>query len=134
MLGTAMHDPLQVETDAGEANGMGLLPIATTFTAEKQTVRARGKILSDRGLFAHARGLAVSGYEIHMGQTQVEGEALIQVTSRGGDIALAAEDLDADVPPTGKRRCGWLRGERSPGGYCYVVGPAGRGGFRSAAE
>ena len=91
MLGTKILDPMRVESNNAEVNGLGLLPILTTFEAEKQTVRARGNITVNRGLFAETRGLDVTGYEIHMGQTQVQGEALLHVTSRRDETTNAID-------------------------------------------
>ena len=102
MLGTAIHDPDCVESDEMQVEGLGLLPTVTVFEAEKRTVRARGNLVANRGLFAETRGLDVVGYEIHMGRTKVESEPLIRVTSRGDD---AVDDFDgaADVN-------GWIAG------------------------
>jgi adenosylcobyric acid synthase len=93
---------MRVESNNQELDGLGLLPVVTTFEAEKQTVRARGNITLNRGLFAETRGLAVVGYEIHMGRTIVESESLIHITSRGDD-ATNAFDGATDVS-------GWIAG------------------------
>lgn len=84
MLGTLIHDPDGVESDQRTTAGLGLLPVVTTFVGEKQTVRASGQIAVSRGLFADAQGLALSGYEIHMGRTVLvnEGEPLARITAR----------------------------------------------------
>ncbi len=102
MLGKAILDPLRAESNAVELSGLGLLPVVTTFTAEKQTVRATGHIMVDRGLFAGARGRQVTGYEIHMGQTRIQGEPLVHVTERGES---AVDDLDGATDPSG-----WIAG------------------------
>ncbi len=102
MLGTDIHDPLHTESGAEHVSGLGLLPTVTSFAADKQTVRTRGHIAVDRGLFAHARGRQVTGYEIHMGQTQVQGEPLIHVAARG-DQAADASDGAVDAS-------GWVAG------------------------
>ncbi|MBI5034194.1 MAG: cobyric acid synthase [Chloroflexi bacterium] len=102
MLGTKISDPMQTESNNTKVNGLGLLPIVTTFEAEKQTVRARGNIIANWGLFAETRGLDVIGYEIHMGRTSVDGESLIQVSSRG-DNATNDNDGATDVS-------GWIAG------------------------
>ena len=91
MLGERIDDPLRVESNNPLVAGLGLLAIVTTFEAEKQTVRAHGNIVANRGLFAETRGLAITGYEIHMGQTQVHGEALVQLTRRGEDATNALD-------------------------------------------
>jgi adenosylcobyric acid synthase len=69
MLGARICDPLGVEAAAGAVAGLGLLPVETTFEPEKRTVRAAGRVSADRGLFAGCAGLAVEGYEIHMGRS-----------------------------------------------------------------
>jgi adenosylcobyric acid synthase len=67
MLGQAVHDPGGVESAPDSERGLGLLPVETEFRSQKRTVRARG---------VHGpSGLAVEGYEIHMGETRVHGAA-----------------------------------------------------------
>jgi adenosylcobyric acid synthase len=73
MLGQTLRDPLGLESVAGEAEGLGLLPVATTFTPVKTTVRVRARASMSAGVFAGARGLEVSAYEIHTGSTDVRG-------------------------------------------------------------
>ncbi len=67
MLGRSVHDPAGVESAPDSERGLGLLPVETVFRSEKRTVRARGTHRSS--------GLAVEGYEIHMGETRVHGAA-----------------------------------------------------------
>lgn len=62
MLGQVVADPAGLEGDAGHDPGLGLLDVVTTLHPEK-TLRPRS------GYHA-ASGQAVSGYEIHLGQTQ----------------------------------------------------------------
>jgi adenosylcobyric acid synthase len=70
MLGRKILDPQRVESDQAEVEGLGLLDITTEFAEEKSTRQVRAKVISDAGLLAGAKGQAVSGYEIHMGQSQ----------------------------------------------------------------
>lgn len=95
-------DPLRAESNAAEVRGLGLLPVVTTFAAEKLTVQATGHIMTDRGLFAGARGREVEGYEIHMGQASVQGDPLVHVIARG---ISAVEDVDGAVDASG-----WIAG------------------------
>ncbi|WP_027417605.1 cobyric acid synthase [Aneurinibacillus terranovensis] len=64
MLGLTLHDPDGIESNHAKMNGLGLLPIHTTFQAGKRTVRVQGKVCT-----GFAEGCHVEGYEIHLGQT-----------------------------------------------------------------
>ncbi|MEK7873147.1 MAG: cobyric acid synthase CobQ, partial [Chloroflexota bacterium] len=107
MLGREVRDPGHVESEQDRADGLGLLPVVTTFAGEKVTRRVRGRVASPLGLLADAAGPAGAragatfhGYEIHMGRTEfqaahgelvepsgkaVEGRAPFVVTERGGE-------------------------------------------------
>jgi len=63
MLGTKIDD--EFESRAGAVDGIGLLPVRTTFGAEKILGRPR-RTLAD--------GSVVEGYEIHLGRTLPEGD------------------------------------------------------------
>lgn len=98
MLGRALRDPLRVESAAAETAGLALLPATTTFAAEKATHRVTARVTGDRGLLAGAAGLAIAGYEIHMGQTAHEGSPVVELRSRSGRETRAA---DGAMDPTG---------------------------------
>ena len=70
MLGISILDPERVESDQNEVRGLGLLPVVTTFSSDKQTHQVSGRVVSDHGLLRGARGLCFEGYEIHMGATR----------------------------------------------------------------
>ncbi|MFA7296450.1 MAG: cobyric acid synthase [Dehalococcoidia bacterium] len=94
MLGDRLADPLGVEAAAGiEVAGLGLLPIATTFAAEKVTRRAAGTVLASTGPWA-ASGAAVEGYEIHMGRTEGSGGTALAPLLRldGADDGAVSAD------------------------------------------
>lgn len=61
ILGVKMVDPLSVESDLKEIEGIGLLKAQTSFGKEKILRRARGRLLN--------KDIEVSGYEIHHGIT-----------------------------------------------------------------
>lgn len=63
MLGATIDDP--IESRSGISEGLGLLPIRTTFTAQKTLTRSAIET-RDFGL--------VTGYEIHHGQVEVDGD------------------------------------------------------------
>ena len=72
MLGKTLSDPDKVE-DGGSMNGLGLLPVETTFTTEKTRTRINGRFVHVDGILKELQGLELEGYEIHMGQTKLLG-------------------------------------------------------------
>ena len=69
MLGTAIHDPQRIESTNELTAGMGLLPLTTRFGAVKSTHQVKARAVAGFGLLAKAKDVTISGYEIHMGQT-----------------------------------------------------------------
>ena len=67
MLGKRIRDPFGMETQQGEVEGLGLLDVATTLLPEKMTFQVKAVPLN--GLEA-GDGEILSGYEIHMGETE----------------------------------------------------------------
>jgi len=68
MLGEALVDPHGID---GNAPGLGLLPLVTVFEREK-TVRRRSAAFGElAGAWSALSGIAVSGYEIHHGRTEL---------------------------------------------------------------
>jgi len=63
LLGEDLFDPNQIESTTGHTNGLGLLPVKTTIQEEKVTAQVTGQI----------GDLPVYGYEIHMGDTVLNG-------------------------------------------------------------
>ena len=87
MLGGYIHDPDGIESDKRMAEGLGVLDIETRFVGEKLTTRTEGKITGNRGLLAGARGMSVSGYEIHVGITESDqGASGVMETADGGAV------------------------------------------------
>jgi adenosylcobyric acid synthase len=68
MLGRRILDPESVESAEREVPGLGLLDAETVFSDEKRTVRVHGEAT---GAALAPAGIAVRGYEIHMGRTTV---------------------------------------------------------------
>lgn len=68
MLGDEVSDPQGTE-GGGTIRGLGLLPNRTVFDPEKRQVRTQGAIGQVEGALEALSGVAVEGYEIHMGQT-----------------------------------------------------------------
>ncbi len=69
MLGEKLRDPEHAESAQECTRGMGLLPVCTVFRPEKTRTRVRATVQAEA--FAGAR---LDSYEIHMGETAVEGE------------------------------------------------------------
>ncbi|NJA89996.1 cobyric acid synthase [Rhodocyclus tenuis] len=63
MLGTQLDDPLGLEGTPGSVGGLGLLDLTTTLAPEKTLRRVRGQL-------ALPGSPALSGYEIHHGETR----------------------------------------------------------------
>ena len=61
MLGRRVRDPAGVDGPAGAADGLGLLDVETTMAGEKTVRRTHGRCAQSAA--------PVSGYEIHMGET-----------------------------------------------------------------
>ena len=130
MLGRRILDPEGAESRVSETPGLALLPLETTFAAEKRTCRVRGTAVAGRGPFARAAGAEVVGYEIHLGRATVDRATapLFALSSRSNepiddvDGLLSADDLVAGTylhglfenPPIRAALVDWLlerRGE-----------------------
>jgi adenosylcobyric acid synthase len=68
MLGDKIDDPFEIESTSKVIDGLGLISMRTTLTSSKTTVLSEGMIT-----FA-GQNIPVSGYEIHMGQSNYEKE------------------------------------------------------------
>jgi adenosylcobyric acid synthase len=69
MLGVDIRDPEGVESARPVIAGLSLLPVTSRFLPVKSTHQAKGRTIIGRGILAKAQNTAISGYEIHMGQT-----------------------------------------------------------------
>lgn len=88
MMGQAIFDPEGSE-GGGTMRGMGLLPVETTFRADKTTTQATGEFLPVFGTLSALSGVKTSGYEIHMGETRLlDGAKPLQKLTRGGQTVL----------------------------------------------
>jgi adenosylcobyric acid synthase len=68
MLGEALIDVHGVES-GGNAPGLGLLPLVTSFAPDKTVRRTRARFGTLAGTWSALSGVEVAGYEIHAGQT-----------------------------------------------------------------
>jgi len=85
MLGETLRDPQRVESERAAAVGLGLLPVTTTFSREKTTVRVRARVAAS-GLLRGAAGSELAAYEIHAGRSEVTRRASrpFTIVERGG--------------------------------------------------
>lgn len=74
MLGETISDPEGME-HKGTIRGMGLLPMNTIFQTEKTRTRVTGKFGQIEGILKELSGVAFEGYEIHMGSSELIGNA-----------------------------------------------------------
>ena len=70
MLGNKISDPLHTESKNDEVDGLGLLPITTTFAAEKFTRQVTIESVDFTFLNVNITGKNLEGYEIHSGVTE----------------------------------------------------------------
>lgn len=66
MMGEMIEDPDHIEGDIEQIPGLGILPVQTVLQADKKTVQCRFSFLGNSDI--------CEGYEIHMGETKVQGE------------------------------------------------------------
>ena len=71
MLGVAIDDPHGIEA-SGTVDGLGLLPIRTTMKPDKITRQAFGEVVAPVVFGKSLQGVAVQGYEIHVGETEYQ--------------------------------------------------------------
>ncbi len=95
MLGSAIHDPDQVESSQDSAQGLRLLPTETTFAGTKATHQAKAQIGKGAGWFSELEGHQISGYEIHMGRTESK-SAWLQINERNGEAVHVLDGASSD--------------------------------------
>jgi adenosylcobyric acid synthase len=100
MLGLTIRDPHGSESDQPAVEGLGLLPVATTFATSKRTVRVRGEVLANRGPLAGAGRGKIVAYEIHMGETVDYGGVypLVAIEEESGEPVM---QLDGSISTDG---------------------------------
>ncbi len=69
MLGTNIIDASDIE-HGGSIKGMGLLPVETIFSDDERRTHTKAHTLTFEGILAPLSNLAISGYEMHHGQSR----------------------------------------------------------------
>ena len=73
MLGRSIKDPDNTEA-GGETKGLGLLPVDTIFSTEKNLKQVKTESGKLSGIFASLSDVSIEGYEIHMGVSSGSGD------------------------------------------------------------
>ena len=92
MLGEILDNPEHTEGNLDSLHGMGLLPTRTIFTSEKTRTQLKADVTGGA-----LKGAKIEGYEIHMGQTTVDGEyfCLMENGQKEGCVVMES-DCEAD--------------------------------------
>ncbi len=69
MLGEELRDPLHIESSHERVQGLGYLPMRTTFSAEKLTVQVKADCIGLPFMGQELQAKDMTGYEIHAGET-----------------------------------------------------------------
>ncbi|MDE7122042.1 MAG: cobyric acid synthase CobQ, partial [Oscillospiraceae bacterium] len=91
MLGRNLSDPEQIE-QGGEVRGMGLCNIDTIFRKQKRTTQIAGKICHLDADFQNLAGIAVTGYEIHTGETYGQEQPFLQLETGDSDGCFCSSE------------------------------------------
>lgn len=121
MLGKFVDDPQGIEGAPGRTPGLGLLDVETVMTPDKRLTRTEA---------VHApTGLAISGYEIHIGRT--EGADRARPFARIGGAPEGATSADGRV--TGSYLHGMFSQDAFRAAYLAQIGVAASGRSQGAS-
>ena len=103
MLGTHLYDPDGIESSLAEREGLGLLPLTTTFAGSKETHRVLGEVAEGTGLLSRAAGSSIKGYEIHMGRSVGESLTMPFLINDRTDVPVTTDtSYDGAVDEEGR--------------------------------
>ncbi|MBR7025260.1 MAG: cobyric acid synthase [Selenomonadaceae bacterium] len=94
MLGEKIFDPLKTESNHTELDGLRLLPIETTFTAEKFTRQVTLPEIDFEFLGRRIASKNLDGYEIHAGESNLRGQKIISAGNVFGTYVHGIFDND----------------------------------------
>ena len=94
MLGEKIFDPLKTESNHTELDGLKLLPIETTFAAEKFTRQVTLPEIDFEFLGERIVSKNLEGYEIHSGATNLRGQKIISTGNVLGTYVHGIFDND----------------------------------------
>ena len=92
MMGETLSDPNLTEGSHLMLEGMHLLPVRTVFTEQKTRTRVQGTVCAPAW-----NGASLDTYEIHMGETTVNGDpfAVLDGGKTDGCVCGRIADLSA---------------------------------------
>lgn len=93
MLGRTVLDPKKFESRKTKIKGLNLLPVTTIFEDKKITRQVKTVVEFNKGLLKGAKGLVISGYEIHMGRSIREVRGLLTTDKTGWIIGTYVHDI-----------------------------------------
>ncbi|TYO97845.1 cobyric acid synthase [Desulfallas thermosapovorans] len=101
MLGRELKDPFKTESSIEHIPGLGLLDMQTTFAREKVTSQVQATVAGD-GDYLGGFGGHLTGYEIHMGRTELGAQArpAFIIETRSGqqvDVPDGAQNAEGSV-------------------------------------
>ena len=98
MLGKKISDPLHTESDNDSVEGLGFLPMETTFVEQKLTSQVEAKCLSWEFMGEQLTVNDLFGYEIHMGTTRFTQETKhpFMITKRADKAVEIVEGMIND--------------------------------------
>ncbi|MCR4901486.1 MAG: cobyric acid synthase CobQ, partial [Butyrivibrio sp.] len=82
MLGDKISDPYEVE-EGGSIRGIGLLPLKTVLSKQKNRSQSRGLFPEMDGIYKNLSNLEYTGYEIHMGETVTDRDEKVSFYQKG---------------------------------------------------
>lgn len=92
LLGQHINDPDGIESRLPETEGLGLLDIETVFQPVKATHQAEAVVRAQSSWLGELNRAALTGYEIHMGETRLNsGQPWLEVTRRSGEAVSVAD-------------------------------------------
>lgn len=115
MLGRRVSDPEGMETGRAGASvdGLGFLDADTVFFTEKRRTRVSGIIGNLSGILSTLNGMAVVGYEIHMGQTGTNAADLDYGEAASGSSVLSGKESGTLTVALPGKSSGTLSGQFS---------------------
>jgi adenosylcobyric acid synthase len=93
MLGKVVYDNLGIESNQQQVEGLGLLPVETEITPVKVTAQVVAEVIAGQGFLTTLQGQKVTGYEIHMGKSIIQGRVtpVFKISERN-QISVEVED------------------------------------------